>query len=102
MTLNDQLFLTREESAEILRVSTPTLDKLLREGDIIAIDAEKGTIAVELSAAELAARRAAWKPKLAQFGSGALWRYAKNVGPARYGAVTAPGAAEEVRCYADI
>ena len=34
MTLNDQLFLTREESAEILRVSTPTLDKLLREGDI--------------------------------------------------------------------
>jgi dihydroxy-acid dehydratase len=75
---------------------------LLREGDILAIDAEKGTIAVELSAAELEARRAAWKPKPAQFGSGALWRYAKNVGPARYGAVTAPGAAEEVRCYADI
>jgi dihydroxy-acid dehydratase len=75
---------------------------LLREGDIIAIDAEKSTIAVELSAAELAARRAAWKPKPAQFGSGALWRYAKNVGPARYGAVTAPGAADEVRCYADI
>ena len=75
---------------------------LLREGDIIAIDAEKGTMDVELSAAELAARRAAWKPKPAQFGSGALWRYAKNVGPARYGAVTAPGAAEEVRCYADI
>jgi dihydroxy-acid dehydratase len=75
---------------------------LLREGDIIAIDAEKSTIAVELSAAELAARRAAWKPKPAQFGSGALWRYAKNVGPARYGAVTSPGAADEVRCYADI
>ena len=75
---------------------------LLKDGDIIVIDSEKGTIDVELSAAELAARRAAWKPKPASFGSGALWRYAQNVGPARWGAVTAPGAAKEVRCYADI
>jgi dihydroxy-acid dehydratase len=75
---------------------------LLREGDIIAIDAEKGTIEVELSADELARRRAAWKPKPISFGSGALWRYAKNVGPARLGAVTHPGAARELRCYADI
>jgi dihydroxy-acid dehydratase len=75
---------------------------LLRDGDIIAIDADAGTMDVELSDAELAARRAAWKPKAPAFGSGALWRYAKNVGPARDGAVTAPGAAAEVRCYADI
>jgi len=75
---------------------------LLREGDIIMIDAEKGTIAVELSEAELAKRRTAWKPKAASFGTGALWRYAQNVGPARYGAVTNPGAAKELRCYADI
>jgi dihydroxy-acid dehydratase len=75
---------------------------LLAEGDIVVIDAEKGTIDVELPDAELARRRAAWKAKPASFGSGALWRYAKNVGPARYGAVTAPGARSEVRCYADI
>jgi dihydroxy-acid dehydratase len=75
---------------------------LLREGDIISIDAEKGTLNVELSDAELARRRAQWKPKAAAFGSGALWRYAQNVGPARKGAVTHPGAAKELRVYADI
>jgi dihydroxy-acid dehydratase len=31
-----------------------------------------------------------------------LWRYAQNVGPARYGALTTPGADHEVRCFADI
>jgi len=75
---------------------------LLRDGDIIVIDAQAGTLDVELSDTELAARRATWKPKAPAFGSGALYRYAKNVGPARYGAVTTPGAADEVRCYADI
>ena len=75
---------------------------LLREGDIITIDAEKGTLDVELSQAELAQRRAQWKPRAQAFGSGALWRYGQNVGPARKGAVTHPGAAKEVRVYADI
>jgi dihydroxy-acid dehydratase len=75
---------------------------LLKDGDIIVIDAEKGTMDVELSDAELAVRKAAWKPKAPAFGSGALYRYSKNVGPACYGAVTTPGAANEVRCYADI
>jgi dihydroxy-acid dehydratase len=75
---------------------------LLREGDIIVIDAEKGTIDVELSDAELASRCKAWKPRAAAFGSGALWRFAQNVGPARKGAVTHPGGAKELRCYADI
>jgi dihydroxy-acid dehydratase len=75
---------------------------LLREGDIIVIDAAKGTIDVELSEGELASRRAAWKPKPLAFGSGAIWRFAQNVGPARRGAVTHPGAAKELRCYADI
>ncbi len=75
---------------------------LLRNGDIIAIDAEKGTLDVELSDAQLAERRKTWMPRAPAFGSGALWRYAKNVGPARYGAITAPGAAGETRCYADI
>ena len=75
---------------------------LIREGDIIAIDAEKGTIQVELPADELVRRRADWKPRALSFGSGALWRYAQNVGPARRGAVTHPGAGRELRCYADI
>ena len=75
---------------------------LIRDGDIIVIDAETGTLDVELTPAELAARRAAWKPKKMSFGSGALWRYAQNVGPARDGAVTHPGGAHEVRTYADI
>ena len=75
---------------------------LLKDGDIIVIDADKGTMNVELSDAELAARRKAWKPKPPAFKTGVLARYAKNVGPARYGALTTPGADEEVRCYADI
>ncbi len=75
---------------------------LLKDGDIITIDAETGAMDVDVSDAEMAERRKAWKPKAAAFGSGALWRYARNVGPARAGAVTHPGAAEEVRCYADI
>jgi dihydroxy-acid dehydratase len=75
---------------------------LLREGDIVVLDAVKGTIDVELSEAELAERRKSWKPKTSTFGSGALWRYARTVGPARYGAVTTQGAADEVVSYADI
>jgi dihydroxy-acid dehydratase len=75
---------------------------LLKEGDIIVIDAQEGTIDVELSEAELAGRRKAWKPKPESFGSGAIWRFGKTVGPARYGAVTNPGAAHERRSYADI
>ena len=75
---------------------------LLRDGDIIAIDAEKGTLDVELSAEELAARRAAWRPKPTQYGAGALWRYAQTVGPAEKGAVTHPGGKAEVVAYADL
>ncbi|MEI9993374.1 MAG: dihydroxy-acid dehydratase [Rhizomicrobium sp.] len=75
---------------------------LLRDGDIIVIDADKGILNVELSDAELAERRKSWTPKTPSFRTGALARYAKNVGPARYGALTTPGADEEVRCYADI
>jgi dihydroxy-acid dehydratase len=75
---------------------------LLKDGDIITIDANKGTMDVEVSDAEMTERKKAWKPKAAAFGSGALWRYAQNVGPARDGALTTPGAANEVRCFADI
>ncbi|MCH7793656.1 MAG: dihydroxy-acid dehydratase [Proteobacteria bacterium] len=75
---------------------------LLADGDIIVIDAQAGTIDLELSDDELAARRAAWKPRPTDFGSGALWRYAQTVGPAAKGAVTHPGARAETHVYADI
>jgi dihydroxy-acid dehydratase len=75
---------------------------LLRDGDIIAIDAEKGTLEVKLGKAELDKRRAGWKAPKPDFTSGYLWKYAEQVGAARGGAVTHPGGAKEVRSYADI
>ena len=75
---------------------------LLRDGDIISLDAEKGTLDVQLSKAELDKRRKAWKPKKSPVTSGYLWKYAEQVGAARYGAVTHPGGAAEKTCYADI
>lgn len=75
---------------------------LLKNGDRIVIDAEKGSIDVLLSEEELAARRAAWQPRRTDYNSGALWKYAQLVGPAHLGAVTHPGGAEETHCYADI
>jgi len=75
---------------------------LLRDGDMIAIDAEKGTLDVELSAAELEKRRKAWKAPPNPYQSGVLRKYADQVGPARKGAVTHAGGRAEVVCYADI
>ena len=74
----------------------------LRDGDIIAIDAVKGTLEVKLSKAELEARSRNWKPRKPDFTSGYLWKYAEQVGPARDGALTHPGGAAEKTCYADI
>ncbi|TPK97992.1 MULTISPECIES: dihydroxy-acid dehydratase [unclassified Mesorhizobium] len=75
---------------------------LIQDGDAISIDAVKGTIEVALSDAELAARAKSWKARKTDYQSGAIWKYAQAVGPARDGAVTHPGAAEETHCYADI
>ncbi|ESX08831.1 dihydroxy-acid dehydratase [Mesorhizobium sp. M0179] len=75
---------------------------LLKDGDVISIDATKGTIAVDLSEAELATRAKAWKARTTDYQSGAIWKYAQTVGPARDGAVTHPGGAKETHCYADI
>ncbi|MBX6744275.1 MAG: dihydroxy-acid dehydratase, partial [Acetobacteraceae bacterium] len=74
---------------------------LLRNGDRIVIDAEKGTIDMLVDEAELARRRAEWQPRRTDYNSGALWKYAQTVGPAYLGAVTQPGAAAETHCYAD-
>ncbi|HVY86657.1 MAG TPA: dihydroxy-acid dehydratase [Caulobacterales bacterium] len=75
---------------------------LIKDGDIISIDASSGRIDLEVSESELAERKKSWKPRETGFGSGALWKYAQQVGPAHLGAVTQPGAAAEKRAYADI
>jgi dihydroxy-acid dehydratase len=74
---------------------------LIRDGDIIEIDAVNGTLEVKLSADELAKRKAQWKPRESEYGSGYLWKYAQQVGTALNGAVTHPGGAGEKSCYAD-
>ena len=75
---------------------------LLRDGDVIEIDAVSGRLEVRLSADELAQRAKAWTPRENGSGSGYLWKYAQTVGTAKDGAVTHPGAAHEKQCYADI
>jgi dihydroxy-acid dehydratase len=61
---------------------------LIRDGDMLSIDAEKGTINAELSEAELAKRRSEWKQPAARYPRGVLAKYSKLVGPACNGAVT--------------
>ncbi len=75
---------------------------LIRDGDIIEIDAEAGTLNVRLDDATLAARKKEWKAPPANVRSGAIWKYAQGVGPAKNGAVTHPGGAAELVQYADI
>ena len=75
---------------------------LIRNGDMISIDAEKGTLDLEVSEAELSKRRNEWKAPANPYQSGALRKFADQVGPARYGAVTHAGGKAEVICYADI
>jgi dihydroxy-acid dehydratase len=75
---------------------------LLKDGDMIRIDAEKGTLDVDISEAEMARRHKAWTPRRHDFQSGALWKYAQLVGDAEKGAVTHPGAAAETHIYAEI
>ncbi len=75
---------------------------LLRDGDMITIDAVAGTLEVALADAELAERRRAWTPRRTDYQSGALWKYAQTVGDAETGAVTHPGARAETHVYADI
>ena len=75
---------------------------LVEDGDTIEIDAQAGTIELRVDAADLDARKAAWRPRQTDYQSGALWRYACTVGPAWQGAVTHPGARAETHVFADI
>jgi dihydroxy-acid dehydratase len=75
---------------------------LLQEGDVIAIDAEAGTLDVEVAPDELERRRDAWRAHPTMYPSGTLWKYAQTVGPAEKGAVTHPGAKAEITSYAEL
>lgn len=75
---------------------------LIRDGDMITIDAVRGEISVDLTDDEFAARNAVWSgARKTDYAAGALWKYAQLVGGARWGAVTHPGAAEETHVYMD-
>jgi dihydroxy-acid dehydratase len=75
---------------------------LIEDGDEIMIDAETGVIDLNVANEVLEERRKNWKPRQTDFQSGAIWRYAQNVGPAYKGAVTHPGGAAETHVFADI
>ena len=76
---------------------------LLKNGDIITIDAVNGHISVDLSDEILTERKKKWLgPRPTQYASGALWKYAQQVGSIKNGAVTHPGAKAEKHVYMDI
>lgn len=75
---------------------------LINDGDIITLDAVTGEISVNVSDEEFARRKKDWAPREHEYGSGAIWKYAQLVGPARFGALTNPGAKGEKEQYADI
>jgi len=74
---------------------------LVKDGDIITLDANARTISVDVSDAELEKRRAEWKPRETDYTSGALYKYAQVVGTAEKGAVTHPGGKAEKQAFAD-
>ena len=75
---------------------------LIKNGDIIDIDAQKGTINIRLPKKDLIKRKKKWKSKKSSFGSGTLWKYAQTVGPAYLGAPTHPGKKKEIKEYSKI
>jgi dihydroxy-acid dehydratase len=74
---------------------------LVRDGDMIVLDAVDGVIDLEVDEEELAARARDWQEPPTAFKSGYLWKYAREVGAARTGAVTHPGGGKG-GCYADV
>ncbi|MFN8507985.1 MAG: dihydroxy-acid dehydratase, partial [Dehalococcoidia bacterium] len=61
---------------------------LLQEGDTVVIDIDKRELNVEIDAAEIARRRAAWSPRPANYERGVFAKYARLVSGAEQGAVT--------------
>ncbi|MDQ7071082.1 MAG: dihydroxy-acid dehydratase [Rhodobacterales bacterium] len=76
---------------------------LLQNGDVITINAITGTLDVDVSDEDLEKRKADWKgPRETIYATGALWKYAQQVGEAYYGAVTHPGGKAERHIYMDL
>ena len=75
---------------------------LIKNGDVVEINTDKGLLKVHLTNKELLKRKKKWKPKKIEYTTGTLWKYSQSVGPAYKGAVTHPGASKEKKCYADI
>lgn len=61
---------------------------LINEGDSITIDAAKNLLQLNVESAEIAKRRAAWKPRPARYTRGVMAKYAKLVSTSSLGAVT--------------
>ena len=61
---------------------------LIRDGDMITIDAENNSISVALNDEEIKLRRAAWKQPPLKVQRGSLYKYAKTVSSASQGCVT--------------
>ena len=61
---------------------------LVKDGDIITIDAETNSINLEISEEELKVRKAQWKAPVLKVSRGVLYKYAKTVSSASKGCVT--------------
>jgi dihydroxy-acid dehydratase len=61
---------------------------LVQEGDMITIDAPARLLQLDVPEAELARRRAAWRPRAPRYTRGVLAKYAAQVSSATLGAVT--------------
>ncbi len=61
---------------------------LVRDGDIVTLDADKNLLNVAVDDAELARRRAAWTAPPLKATRGTLYKYIKNVKSASEGCVT--------------
>jgi len=64
---------------------------LIHEGDSITIDAHKLLVQLNVDDAELARRRAAWKPPAPRYTKGLLAKYTRLVSTASLGAITDGG-----------
>ena len=70
---------------------------------MITLNAIEGSISVDLTDEELAQRKADWAgPRKTIYASGALWKYAQQVGEIYKGAVTHPGGKAEKHEYMDL
>ncbi len=76
---------------------------LVENGDMITLNAITGELSFDVSDEELAKRKANWKgPRETIYTSGAIWKYAQQVGATYKGAVTHPGAKDERHIYMDL